>query len=141
MLLDENPKKKKKKTRKPRKQQAKKTLMTLAFDSNKTKIASVVKKKLNVQSAKKITRPPGRKLQLLGTQLKNNTKLVQKPIENKPPPSIVVDPSTPGTSKIIPRVRNKVMSNLHHYFTLHVCLSFCPFVTLHCFFMFIAQGA
>ena len=72
MLLDENPKKKKKKPRKPRKQQAKKTLMTLAFDSNKTKIASVVKKKLNVQSAKKITRPPGRKLQLLGTQLKGD---------------------------------------------------------------------
>merc|ERR1712080_126122 len=36
--------KKKKKPRKPRKPAAKKTLMTLAFDSNETKIASVVKK-------------------------------------------------------------------------------------------------
>merc|ERR1712083_616013 len=61
---DENPKKKKRKPRKPRKPQAKKTLMTLAFDSNETKIASVVKKKFNAESAKKITRPPGRKLKL-----------------------------------------------------------------------------
>ena len=111
--------------------------MTLAFDSNKTKIASVVKKKLNVQSAKKITRPRGRKLQLLGTQLKNNTKLVQKPIENKQlPPSVVVDPSTPGTSKIIPRVSNNVTSNLHHYFSLRVCPSLRLSVRLSHFIVF-----
>ena len=72
--------------------------MTLAFDSNKTKIASVVKKKFNVQSAKKITRPPGKKLQLLGTELKNNQKKIQQPIEKKQP-SIVVEHASPAKSK------------------------------------------
>jgi len=71
--------------------------MTLAFDANKTKIASVVKKEFNAQSAEKITRPPGRKLQLQGTQPRNNQKLVHKPVENDP--SIIVEPPTPKTSK------------------------------------------
>merc|ERR1712008_409035 len=99
---EKNAKKKKKKRAPARRKQ--KAGMILAFDSNKTQVANVVKKIMNVQSAKKVKAQPRRNLNLKGAE----TKKIAVPEKNSPEmlheaveisqPDIILNP-VPSTSK------------------------------------------
>ena len=95
--------KKKKKKRAPAKRKQK-AGMILAFDSNKTQVVNVVKKIMNVQSAKKVKERPKRNLNLKGAETKKsavpekkNPKMLHEAVEISQP-DIILNP-VPSTSK------------------------------------------
>lgn len=99
---DKNAKKKKKKRAPAKRKQ--KAGMILAFDSNKTQVANVVKKMMNVQSAKKVKAQPRRNLNLKGAETKkiavpekNSPKMLHEAVEISQP-DIILNP-VPSTSK------------------------------------------
>ena len=101
---DKNAKKKKKKRAPAKRKQ--KAGMILAFDSNKTQVANVVKKIMNVQSAKKVKEQPRRNLNLKVAETKkcaepekNNPKMLHEAVAISQP-DIILDP-VPSTSKNI----------------------------------------
>ena len=99
---DPNAKKKKKKRAPAKRKQ--KAGMILAFDSNKTQVANVVKKIMNVQSAKKVKERPKRNLNLKGAETKKSAvpekkipKMLHEAVEISQP-DIILNP-VPSTSK------------------------------------------
>merc|ERR1712051_1081781 len=100
---DEPNAKKKKKKRAPAKRKQK-AGMILAFDSNKTQVANVVKKIMNVQSAKKVKERPKRNLNLKGAETKKsavpekkNPEMLHEAVAISQP-DIILNP-VPSTSK------------------------------------------
>jgi len=99
---DPNAKKKKKKRAPAKRKQ--KAGMILAFDSNKTQVANVVKKIMNVQSAKKVKERPKRNLNLKGAETKKsavpekkNPEMLHEAVAISQP-DIILNP-VPSTSK------------------------------------------
>ena len=105
--------KKKKKKRAPAKRKQK-AGMILAFDSNKTQVTNVVKKMLNVQSAKKTRGQPRRQVKLkvaapaknsADLQKNNDYGMLHKAVDDSQP-NIVLDQVPSGsTSKTNIQVR------------------------------------
>ena len=101
---DDKNAKKKKKRRAPAKRKQK-AGMILAFDSNKTQVANVVKKIMNVQSAKKVKDKPRRNLNLkvaetknIAVPEKNNPQMLHEAVEISQP-DIILSPPVPSTSR------------------------------------------
>merc|ERR1712051_1030694 len=99
---DPNAKKKKKKRAPAKRKQ--KAGMILAFDSNKTQVANVVKKIMNVQSAKKVKERTKRNLNLKGAETKKsavpekkNPEMLHEAVAISQP-DIILNP-VPSTSK------------------------------------------